>query len=277
MNAHLATELTPGLTAVLQAYASSTCAEEKPASNVGAAGMPSTAGRYHLLDQVGRGGMGVVYRARDDTLGRELAIKISRLPEPCGVRRFLAEAQIVSQLQHPGIVPVYDIGQLGDQRPFFAMKLVEGRTLADLLSDRPSPATDLPRFLGLFQQTCQTLAYAHSREVIHRDLKPANIMLGAYGEVLIMDWGLAKVLDDPVASSDGEEEVGHTESGSRPHTTRSDPDTAVSRPGTIVGTPAYIGARASTRRSRSARCPGRRVRPGRDPCESSPARRPMTT
>src|SRR5262249_30799521 len=123
-------------------------------------------------------------------------------------RRFLEEAQIGGQLQHPGVVPVYSVGRFG-ARPFFTMKLVKGHTLAALLQERsdkrlafpfgqrtsePLVTTDLRRFLGIALQVAQAMAYAHAKGVIHRDLKPANIMIGAFGEVQVMDWGLAKVL-----------------------------------------------------------------------------------
>jgi tetratricopeptide (TPR) repeat protein len=154
--------------------------------------------RYQFGEEIGRGGMGVVYRASDSTFNRTLAIKVL-LNEHSGrpelARRFLAEAQVMSQLQHPGIPPVHDLGKLPDGRPFFAMKLIQGRTLARLLRERPHPAHDLPRFLAIFQQLCQTIAYAHSRAVLHRDLKPSNIMVGAFGEVQVMDWGFAKVMN----------------------------------------------------------------------------------
>jgi eukaryotic-like serine/threonine-protein kinase len=108
-------------------------------------------------------------------------------------RRFIEEAQIGGQLQHPGIVPVYDIGRFGN-RPFFTMKFVKGLTLAALLGERTDPAADRPRLLAIAMQVAQILAYAHVKGVIHRDMKPANIMVGAFGEVQVMDWGLAKVL-----------------------------------------------------------------------------------
>jgi serine/threonine protein kinase len=110
------------------------------------------------------------------------------------VQRFLEEARIGARLQHPGIVPVYDRGEFPDRRPFFTMKLVQGRTLAELLKERKQPDHDQARFLGIFEQIAQTMAYAHANGVIHRDLKPANVMVGAFGEVQVMDWGLAKVL-----------------------------------------------------------------------------------
>ncbi|MDA1016239.1 MAG: protein kinase, partial [Planctomycetota bacterium] len=166
-------------------------------------------GRYQLVGEIARGGMGAVLRGRDTDLGRELAIKVlleAHADRPEVIQRFIEEAQISGQLQHPGIAPVYELGQFADKRPFFSMKLVKGKTLSALLSDRaktrhtsaddvePKPPKDLSRFLGIFEHVCQTLAYAHSRGVIHRDLKPANVMVGAFGEVQVMDWGLAKVL-----------------------------------------------------------------------------------
>ena len=109
-------------------------------------------------------------------------------------RSFVEEAQIGGQLQHPGVVPIYELGTFGEGRPYFTMKLVKGQTLGELLAERESPAVDLPRFLNIFHQMCQTMAYAHARDVIHRDLKPSNVMVGSFGEVQVMDWGLAKVL-----------------------------------------------------------------------------------
>jgi serine/threonine-protein kinase len=159
--------------------------------------LPASAGRYQLGEEIGRGGMGTVLRARDPQLGRDLAVKVLRgdsHTDPESLRRFVEEAQVCGQLQHPSIVPVHDLGRLEDGRPFFAMKLVKGRTLADHLQERASPADDLPRYLAIFEAVCQAVAYAHSKGVIHRDLKPANVMVGAFGEVQVMDWGLAKVL-----------------------------------------------------------------------------------
>ncbi len=156
-------------------------------------------GRYELKDEIARGGMGVIVHSRDKELQRDLAIKFlmrSKADQPGASLRFVEEAQIAGQLQHPGIVPIYDVGELEDGRPFFSMKLVKGQTLAQLLSKRSSTSQDLTRYLGIFEQVCQAIAYAHSRHVIHRDLKPANIMVGAFGEVQVMDWGLAKVVGD---------------------------------------------------------------------------------
>ena len=159
--------------------------------------LPQGRGTYQLMGEVARGGMGVILKGHDTDLGRDVALKVldKRLAErPEVVQRFVEEAQIGGQLQHPGIVPVYELGLMADQRPYFTMKLVKGRTLANLLAERESPASGRARMIDIFESICQTMAYAHSRGVLHRDLKPANIMVGAFGEVQVVDWGLAKVL-----------------------------------------------------------------------------------
>jgi serine/threonine-protein kinase len=151
--------------------------------------------RYRVLGEIARGGMGVILRVHDGSFDRPLAIKVLLTRPGAGAeRRFLDEARVSGQLQHPGIPPVHELGRLDDGRPFFSMKLIEGNTLADLLRRRSSPSSELPRFLKVFEQVAQTLAYAHSQRVIHRDLKPLNIMVGAFGEVQVMDWGVAKRL-----------------------------------------------------------------------------------
>ncbi len=200
--------------------------------------LPAPADRYELGEEIGRGGMGAVLRARDPHLGRELAVKVLRGDghgRPELLRRFVEEAQVCSQLQHPGIVPVHDLGVLADGRPFFAMKLVRGRTLTELLKGRSAPADDLARFLGIFEAVCQAVAYAHSKGVIHRDLKPHNVMVGAFGEVQVMDWGLAKVLPAKGAAGPAEE----TAALSAVRTVRSDSGDQ-SRDGQALGTPAYM-------------------------------------
>ena len=162
-------------------------------------------GRLQLLGEIARGGMGAVLKGRDPDLGRDLAVKVlleSHRDKPELIRRFIEEAQIGGQLQHPGIVPIYELGAFADRRPYFAMKLVKGRTLSSLLDERSDRAHDLPRFLSIFESVCQTIAYAHARGVIHRDLKPSNIMVGSFGEVQVMDWGLAKVLPQGGAADD---------------------------------------------------------------------------
>jgi serine/threonine-protein kinase len=158
---------------------------------------PRRLGRYELGEEIAHGGMGAVFHAHDPELHRHLAVKVLK-PElrtqPHLVRRFLIEARITGQLQHPGIVAIHDIGRDDNGLPFLVLKLVRGETLSDLLRQRSSVADDLPRWLGVFEQVCQALAFAHSRRVIHRDLKPANVMVGRFQEVQVMDWGLAKVL-----------------------------------------------------------------------------------
>ncbi len=181
---------------------------------------------YKVLEELGRGGMGAVFKGHDLELGRDLAIKIlleDRQSDDAALRRFLEEAQIGGQLQHPGVVPVYAVGRLPDLRPYFTMKLVEGRTLAALLHDRKNPSDDLPRFLKIFEQLCQTLAFTHSRGVIHRDLKPLNVMVGAFGEVQVMDWGLATVVK-----------------GRAVRTIRSEGIDSETTTGSVLGTPAYM-------------------------------------
>ena len=133
------------------------------------------------------GAMGTILLAQDETLGRTVVLKIllekhQKNRELCD--RFRREASITAQLQHPGIPPVYGAGTLPDARPFFCMRLVQGRTLAGLLSDSVDHVKDRPRFLTIFEQVCQTVAFAHARGVIHRDLKPENIVVGDYGSVL---------------------------------------------------------------------------------------------
>jgi serine/threonine-protein kinase len=198
--------------------------------------------RYQLFGEIARGGMGAVLKGRDPDLGREMAVKVlleEHRDDVALVRRFIEEAQIGGQLQHPGIVPVYDVGSFADRRPFFTMKLVKGHTLAALLRGRSHPSEGLPRFLGIFEQVCQTVAYAHDRGVIHRDLKPSNVMVGGFGEVQVMDWGLAKVLprggvaDDAAAGkTDRETVIATARSGGN----RSD----LSRAGSVLGTPSYM-------------------------------------
>ncbi|HVS34793.1 MAG TPA: tetratricopeptide repeat protein [Gemmataceae bacterium] len=202
--------------------------------------------RYRVEGELGRGGMGAVLRGHDPVMHRDLALKVL-LAEHCAypelVYRFFREAQLSGQLQHPGVAPVHDMGRLPDQRPYFAMKLVEGRTLAALLAERDAPARDLPRFLKIFEQICQTLAYAHARRIIHRDLKPANVMVGAFGEVLVMDWGLAKPLDGGEPATLPPLAIPH--SGDRGSQTTIDapapaPEAGQSQPGAVLGTPAYM-------------------------------------
>jgi serine/threonine protein kinase len=158
---------------------------------------PPDTPRYRFDAFLARGGMAEVWRGFDTRLARGVALKVLREPVLAdgGFRaRFEDEARHVGQLEHPAIVPVYDLGELADGRPFFVMKLIHGHTLAELLAARATPAEDVARWIGVFEQVSAAVAFAHAREVIHRDLKPSNVMLGEFGEVLVMDWGIAKAL-----------------------------------------------------------------------------------
>ncbi|MFO0935898.1 MAG: serine/threonine-protein kinase [Gemmataceae bacterium] len=151
-------------------------------------------GAYKLRGVIGRGGMGVVYRAWDDQLERHVAVKLLQTiaQSAATTTRFRNEARVTARLAHPAVPPVYAVGEQPDGRPYMAMKLVEGNTLHALLAARTNSDLDRGRFIAVFEQICQAVAYAHNRGIIHRDLKPANVMVGAFGEVQVMDWGLAK-------------------------------------------------------------------------------------
>ncbi|MGE0432307.1 MAG: serine/threonine-protein kinase, partial [Planctomycetota bacterium] len=191
---------------------------------------------FRVGDELGRGGMGTVRSAEDVDLGRELAIKFLQRADAESVERFLEEAQITAQLEHPNIVPVHQLGRDADGRPWLAMKRIDGQSLADhLTAEKQRPARllpeDLDRCLQVFGKVCDAVAFAHSRGVIHRDIKPANVMVGAFGEVLLVDWGLARPLD---VSDDA---------GKRPVRTarRNDASGALlTVDGDVFGTPAYM-------------------------------------
>lgn len=204
--------------------------------------LPSLPGYMFSGRQLGEGGMGIVWRARDTQLHRDVAVKVLRstlVGEPTIVRRFQDEAQLTSQLQHPGIPPVHAMGILDDGRPYFCMKIVKGHTLQQLLHDRTTPTQELPHLLQVFEQVCQAVAYAHSKAVVHRDLKPANVMVGAFGEVQVMDWGLGKVLEaesqrPPAVSESTASIVSVVE------TDRADTPVDVTHMGSVLGTYAYM-------------------------------------
>ncbi|MHC4941159.1 MAG: serine/threonine-protein kinase [Planctomycetota bacterium] len=187
--------------------------------------------RYQIVGEIARGGVGVVYKGRDKDLGRDVALKVLRTEyaqEDPVIQRFIEEAQVGGQLQHPGIVPIYGLGLQAEGQPYFAMKLVKGETLTALIEQ----GTAASALLGTFEQVAQTIAYAHSRGVIHRDLKPSNVMVGAFGEVQVVDWGFAKVLgrEDSVVQP-GETTVA---------TVRTGAEGSQSVAGSVMGTPAYM-------------------------------------
>jgi tetratricopeptide (TPR) repeat protein len=197
--------------------------------------------RYVLGEEIARGGMGVIYRANDTALSREVAVKVLHDkygPDSGVARRFADEARITAQLQHPAIPPVHDLGTLPDGRPFLAMKFIKGHTLNELLAARPDPSAERSRFVAVFEQVCQAVAYAHAHGVLHRDLKPANVMVGAFGEVQLMDWGLAKVLasrDLPLLELDPEATLAGTQVISL-----RDSDGSFTQAGSVLGTPSFM-------------------------------------
>jgi serine/threonine protein kinase len=200
-----------------------------------ASALPDLAGtRYRLIERVGGGGMGTVYLAEDSVLGRRVALKILDLPELRAdlSTRLLREAQILGRLEHPGIVPVHDAGTLADGRVFYAMKFVEGERL-DVLAKRIEA---LPDRLRIFQRICEAVAFAHARGILHRDLKPENIMVGPFGEVLVMDWGVAKILSED--QTPREDHAGIPRESSQNEPTETKP--SKTEHGTVLGTAGYM-------------------------------------
>jgi serine/threonine protein kinase len=203
------------------------------------------AARYELGELIGEGGMGVVRRARDLALDREVAVKLLKPGVPAdssAAARFVGEAKVTGQLQHPGIPAVHELGTLADGQPFLAMKLVKGQTLAALLHQRASPAGELGRFVAIFEQVCHAVGYAHAHRVIHRDLKPGNVMVGAHGEVHVMDWGLAKVLGDPSSPDREGTDDSDADATVALQTEIATPELggSATRTGSVLGTTAYM-------------------------------------
>jgi serine/threonine-protein kinase len=203
-------------------------------------------GRFTILKEHARGGLGMVSLARDDKLGRQVALKEIR-PEhganPEFRQRFVTEAAITGMLEHPGIVPIYQMDEDADGRPFYAMRFIQGHTLAEAIrqfhrnrqGDGASSSLEFRSLLQRFASVCQTIAYAHSKGVIHRDLKPANVMLGDYGETLVVDWGLAKQLG-----------VSENESSSDRAGIFSPATHGLTQAGQVLGTPAYMAPEQAT-------------------------------
>src|SRR5580704_15177909 len=206
--------------------------------------IPSLEGtRYVLLNRIARGGMGVVYAAEDHQLRRRVALKVLDAPERNGelARRLVREAQVLASLEHPGIVSVHDVGTLQDGRVFYTMKLVEGLRLDKHIQALPS----VPDRLRLFLRVCDAIAFAHARGVAHREIKPANIMIGPFGEVLVLDWGLAKILPQRTGPNDRADRAPKdftttaNRGGAAEHLAVRE-HSATTRHGTVMGTPGYM-------------------------------------
>ena len=189
---------------------------------------------YKLVCEIARGGMGQIYFSEEAQLNRQVAVKVSSVSEGGEDARFSKEAQVLARLAHPNIVPIYNIGVDAQNRPFYSMKLIKGRTLQavlNLICDGDSPTIrEYPRtaLLTIFRKVCDAMMFAHSKSILHRDLKPENIMVGEYGEVLVMDWGLAKVLgerDESVSNAARENDTG---------------DYGMTMEGEVMGTPQYM-------------------------------------
>lgn len=194
-------------------------------------------GRYPIIGALGEGGMGQVVLVADPVLGREVAAKLLKIDDEQARQRFYREARITGQLEHPNIVPLYELDQAGGV-DYFTMKQVRGRSLSELLADDGEQELDpqqeakrLVEHLGAFLKMCDAMAYAHSHSVIHRDLKPSNVMVGEFGEVLVLDWGLAKRIGEEEETGEGKQAGDATRQLQR---------SLITLDGDIVGTPAYM-------------------------------------
>lgn len=202
-----------------------------------AASEPDLSGTpYRFAGALGRGGMGAVYLVEDTRLGRRVAMKVLDVPDRSGEleARLLREARVLAQIEHPGIVPVHDVGSLADGRVFYTMKNVEGRRLDEWAAS----AASLAERLRLFEKICEPVAFAHSRGVLHRDLKPPNVMVGPFGEVLVIDWGVAKIVGGAAG------ELATIVCGPGAAVTANDPKSqsgaADTEHGSVLGTPGFM-------------------------------------
>lgn len=220
------------------------------------------ADRYEVIEEIGSGGMGMVYRVRDRRLQRQLALKTirsSRTLSETVISRFIEEAQISSQLEHHGIVPIHDIGRLPDGRMFYTMAWVRGRTLSQWKrQNRFTTRANLHAKLSIFLKVCDAVAHAHRRSVIHRDLKPSNVMIDSNNNVFVIDWGLARVIDagpenmaEPSRSPSDAKSLTRIQTIRRADETITNPTTpsdsrpgnassSSTRPGSVIGTVTYM-------------------------------------
>jgi serine/threonine protein kinase/Flp pilus assembly protein TadD len=214
-------------------------------------GQGGKVGHYEKMKFHAAGGMGEVWRAEDPAINRPVALKKMRPGMEGMTERFLLEAQITGQLEHPGVVPVHELGEDENGQPYYAMRFIHGRTLqkaiehfhkATTRAGGPDEVGHL-RLLQVFLNLCQTVAYAHSRSVLHRDLKPENVMVGEYGETLLLDWGLAKVIGNPDVE-EGQMAEGADVSHRSVHLTFASEDTKTVS-GAIKGTPGYMSPEAA--------------------------------
>ena len=193
--------------------------------------------RYTIVGEIARGGMGTVYLARDEQLERRVALKVLKATElgEDGSMRMAREARILAQLEHPGIVPVHDVGVLADGRIYYTMKLVEGERLDEHVRQK----LGLRERLRIFERMCEAVSFAHAHGVIHRDLKPGNVMVGPFGEVLVMDWGVAKIVDGANASEPAPVSFSGPPADLHEAETLA-PASGETRPGMVLGTPGYM-------------------------------------
>ncbi len=198
-------------------------------------GSASSVVDYGLSREIARGGMGRIYEGIDGQLKRSVAVKISVVSDTGVDPRFSKESEVLAQLAHPNIVPIYSCGQDGEGRPFYSMKLVKGRTLQAIINQLRDGEIETrsqftrERLLGVYRKVCDAMSFAHANRILHRDLKPENIMVGEFGEVLVMDWGLAKVIGDKSADLP-----------SKTSEAASTLDFSMTMEGEVMGTPQYM-------------------------------------